>query len=221
MQDLIIVGAGGFGRETAEAVRAVNDLAETWNLIGFLDDDPDLSCVQDLPVLGPTGSIGDHPTAQVVVATGHPGNYRSRRSLVERLGIAPERYATIVHPSAAVAPSTRIGRGSVLLAHVVTTASVSIGNHVAVMPAAVFTHDNEIGDFCTVGAGARVAGRVRIDQGAYVGSGALIREDRTVGTWSLIGMGAVVIADVPPGQVWAGSPARRLRDAPLGQGAAD
>lgn len=212
MQDLIIVGAGGFGRETAEAVRAVNQVVESWNLIGFLDDDPDLSEVQGLPVLGPTTVIGDHPSAQVVVTTGNPGNFRTRRTLVERLGITPDRYATIVHPTAALAPSTRIGRGSVLLANVVATASVTIGSHVAVMPGVVFTHDDEIGDFCTFGAGVRVAGRVTIEEGAYVGSGAHIREDRTIGAWSLTGMGAVVTADVPSGQVWVGAPARYLRE---------
>lgn len=53
-------------------------------------------------------------------------------------------------------------------------------------------------------------------RGAYVGSGALVREGTTVGAWSQIGMGSNVLGDVPPGEVWVGSPARRLRaaDAP-------
>lgn len=46
-----------------------------------------------------------------------------------------------------------------------------------------------------------------------MGAGSLVREYTTVGAWSLTGMGSTVLADVPPGEVWAGSPARRLRAA--------
>src|SRR5690242_21473397 len=38
--DLVIVGAGGFGRETAQAVHAINQHGGSWRLLGFLDDDP-------------------------------------------------------------------------------------------------------------------------------------------------------------------------------------
>jgi acetyltransferase-like isoleucine patch superfamily enzyme len=54
-----------------------------------------------------------------------------------------------------------------------------------------------------------------LETGAYVGAGALIRENVTVGAWSLVGLGSVVLADVPADEVWAGSPARKLRNADL------
>jgi acetyltransferase-like isoleucine patch superfamily enzyme len=81
-----------------------------------------------------------------------------------------------------------------------------------VMPAAVFTHDDVVGDFATFGAGVRLAGGVVIGEGAYVGSGVLVREGLTVGAWSLVGMGSVVTRSIPPCQVWAGAPARFLRE---------
>jgi sugar O-acyltransferase (sialic acid O-acetyltransferase NeuD family) len=213
VRELLLVGAGGFGRETAEVVRAINQHSESWKLLGFLDDGPGLQGgeVDGLPVLGPIDAIDRYPDATVTVCTGHPGNYFSRRRIVGRLGLDPARYATLVHPGAALAASTAVGPGSVVLATAVTTAAVRLGAHVAVMPGAVLTHDDVVGDYATFGAGARLAGRVRVDEGAYVGSGALVREDRTIGAWSLVGMGSVVLADVPPGEVWAGVPARRLR----------
>jgi acetyltransferase-like isoleucine patch superfamily enzyme len=54
---------------------------------------------------------------------------------------------------------------------------------------------------------------VRLERGCYVGAGAVVREGLTVGAGSLVGMGSVVIRDVPPGQVWAGNPARYRREA--------
>jgi sugar O-acyltransferase (sialic acid O-acetyltransferase NeuD family) len=132
---------------------------------------------------------------------------------VRRLALPAGRYATVVHPAASVAESCAVGPGSVLLAHCALTAAVRLGAHVAVMPHTVLTHDDEVGDFATLASGVRLGGGVRVGTGAYVGAGALVREHAVVGDWSLVGMGAVVLGDVPPGEVWAGSPARRLREA--------
>jgi sugar O-acyltransferase (sialic acid O-acetyltransferase NeuD family) len=217
MEALLIVGPGGFGRETAEAVGAVNDDKPTYELLGFLDDNPDAAGteVDGIPVLGPISSVADHPAALVIVSTGHPGFYFSRKRIVERLGLPPDRYATLIHPLASVGRSVEVGGGTVLLAGAVATAGVRIGSHVAVMPGAVFTHDDVIGDYATFGSGARLAGRVTVGDGAYIGSGALIRQSLTVGAWALVGLGAVVLEDVPAAEVWVGVPARRLRKVEL------
>jgi sugar O-acyltransferase (sialic acid O-acetyltransferase NeuD family) len=217
MQALFIVGAGGFGREAAEAVGAVNDDKPTYELLGFLDDNPDAAGteVDRIPVLGPISSVADYPDAKVIVSTGHPGFYFSRKRIVERLGLPPDRYATLIHPLASVGRSVEVGGGTVLLAGAVATAGVRIGAHVAVMPGAVFTHDDIVGDYATFGSGARLAGRVTVGDGAYIGSGALIRQSLTVGAWALVGLGAVVLEDVPPAEVWVGVPARRLRKVEL------
>jgi len=210
---LLIVGAGGFGREVVEAVRAINQETPTWELLGFLDDGPSLQGgeVDGVPVLGEAAAIERFPAAQVVVCTGHPGNYFSRKRLVRRLDLSSDRYATLVHPTAVLPPGAQLGPGTVLLATVVATTPVRIGAHVAVMPGVVFTHDDVVEDYVTMGAGVRLAGGVTIGEGAYVGSGAMVRERVTVGPWALVGMGAVVLHCVPPGEVWAGVPARVVR----------
>ncbi|MFI1282059.1 NeuD/PglB/VioB family sugar acetyltransferase [Streptomyces sp. NPDC020858] len=219
--DLLIVGAGGFARETAQAVRdaAAADVARgrppRCRLAGHLDDDPALHGrdVDGVPVLGGCDRVHALPAARVVVCVGSPRDYAVRARLVRRLGLPADRYATVVHPTAVVSASSVVGAGSVLLAHCVLTAAVRVGAHVAVMPHTVLTHDDEVGDFATLASGVRLGGGVRVERGAYVGAGALVRESVRVGAWSLTGMGSTVLADVPAGEVWAGSPARRLRAA--------
>lgn len=213
MRPLLLIAAGGFGRETAEAVRAANSVDPRWQLLGFLDDSPDLQGAEigGLPVLGTPAEVESFPDAQVVICAGSPRNYFSRRRIVVRLGLPPSRYATVIHPEASVSSRATIGPGSVLLASAVVTSDAAIGAHVAVMPGVVVTHDDQIDDFATLASGVRLGGGATVGQGAYVGSGALIREGVNVGAWSLIGMGSVVLGDVPPGEVWVGSPARRLR----------
>ena len=149
----------------------------------------------------------------MVVCTGRPSNYASRASIVEALGLRPDRYATIIHPSASVSSTSKVGPGSVLLAQTVLTAAVTVGSHVAIMPHVTLTHDDVVGDFATVASGVCLGGNVDVGRGAYVGAGALVRETRRIGPGALVGMGAVVTRDVPPGEVWAGVPARCIREA--------
>ncbi|HKA12736.1 MAG TPA: acetyltransferase [Candidatus Dormibacteraeota bacterium] len=210
---LVVVGAGGFGRETVEAVRALNAVGPTWRLLGYLDDEP--AChgmvIDGLPVLGGTEELDSMPDVSIVVCTGRPDNYVSRPRIVERLGLPPERYATIIHPLASVSTTSRVGPGTVLLAHSVLTAAVTVGSHVAAMPHAVLTHDDVIGDFATLASGVCLGGNVEVGRCAYVGAGARVREQRSIGSGALVGMGAIVTKDIPPGEVWAGVPARFIR----------
>ncbi len=215
--DLLIVGAGGFARETAEAVHAVNAVRRTWRLRGFLDDNPARhgAIVGGLPVLGSSELVHEHPDAAVLICTGRPDNYVSRRRIAARLDLAEERYATIIHPTATVGRTCSVGHGSVLLAHVDVTADVAVGRFVAVMPQAVLTHDVRIGDWASLAAAVRVGGGCRIGEEVYLGSGACLREGVRVGRRAMVGMASVVVDDVPAERLWYGSPARDHGRAPL------
>ena len=213
-QPLLLVGSGGLAREVAQALRGWP--AAPWEPLGFLDDDSARwgTTAAGLPVLGPLEIVHEQPTAAVLVCTGRPGDYASRARLVSRLGVDPERFATVVHPAAWVSPDTSVGAGSVLLAGVVATASVRIGQHVAVMPGCVLTHDDVVDDFATLASHVVLGGSVQVERGAYLGAGSLVREGLRVGSWSFTGMGALVLSDIPAAELWFGSPATHRGAAP-------
>lgn len=206
---LLLVGAGGLAREALAAARA---LPEVWRPLGMVDDDPARhgSIVDGVPVLGPTDLVHEHPDAAVLVCVASPVRTTGRMELVARLGLPTERYATLVHPAASVASGVVLGEGTVLLAGAVITAPQRVGAHVVAMPHALFTHDDEVGDFATFAGRAALAGAVVVEESAYLGAGALVRQGVRIGAGAVIGMGAVVLTDVPPGQTWAGVPARQL-----------
>jgi sugar O-acyltransferase (sialic acid O-acetyltransferase NeuD family) len=218
---LLVIGAGGFARETVAAVLARGD-DSTYLLRGVLDDDPALSgtTVLGAPVLGPVGAVDDHPDVAVVICTGNPRDYASRARIVALLELDESRFATIAHPGVHLGAGTTVGHGSVLLANVVTTCDVQIGNHVSVMPQVTFTHDDVVEDFATLAAGVTLGGAVRVSEGAYLGARAVVREGVTVGAWSLLGMGSVLTRDLPARVVAYGSPAVIVRKADVRLGRA-
>jgi sugar O-acyltransferase (sialic acid O-acetyltransferase NeuD family) len=210
---LLLVGAGGLAREVLAAVHAVNSVSPRWSVLGFLDDNPARhgERLDGVPVLGPLDLVAEHPDAAVVLCTASTRDRGSRARIARRLDLPPQRYATVVHPSAAVAAGTRLGAGCVFLAFVAVTAPQEIGPHVVAMPHTTITHDDRVAGCTTFASRVALAGGVTVGHSAYLGSGALIREGLTVGAGAIVGMGAVVLDDVPPDEVWAGCPARRLR----------
>jgi sugar O-acyltransferase (sialic acid O-acetyltransferase NeuD family) len=210
LRKLVLVGAGGLGRETADVVRAINAVEPTWDLVGFLDDDPRLEgrSVAGIPVRGPVAMAGSLD-ASVAVCTARPSLGSSRPALVETLGLPADQRPALIHPGASLSGSTIVAPGCIVLAGVVATSMVSLGAHAVLMPHVVLTHDDAIGDYATLASGVCLGGGVRVGSQAYLGAGVLVREGLTVGEGALIGMGAVVLDDVPPGEVWFGAPARR------------
>lgn len=205
---ILLVAASGLAREAAAAARAAGR-----EVVGCLDDSEALvghRVAPELPVVDCIDDVDRYPDAELVVCAGK-GAVRER--LVHRLadhGVEAERYTTIIHPGATLAPDTVVRPGSVILAGVVATAQVLVGEHVVVMPNVVLTHDDRIEPFATLCAGVVLGGAVVVGRAAYVGMAASVREGLSIGAASLIGMGSVVVRDVPPAETWAGVPARPL-----------
>jgi sugar O-acyltransferase (sialic acid O-acetyltransferase NeuD family) len=209
---LVLIGAGGLARE----VLAVLDAGDAPPPCAILDDDPNRwgERLHGIPIAGGLDRIDDFPDALVLLC---PGPGRVRLELAARLarrGLAPDRFATVVHPGIRIPRSCSVGAGGILLAGVVLTADVQLGAHVVVMPNAVLTHDDQLADGVTVCAGVLLGGGVRVGPAAYLGAGAVIRQDLSIGAGALIGQGSVVLSDVPAEEVWVGNPARYLRPAP-------
>lgn len=202
---LLLVAASGLARETAEAARRAG-----WDVLGCLDDDVAKHGTEVMPglrVLGGIDTVGRFPEASVAICAGKGAAREAIATRLAALGIDDERYAVVLDPSVVAPPSCAVGVGSILLAGVTLTASVTVGRHVVCMPRVVLTHDDVVEDFATLCAGVVLGGSVVVGQRAYLGMASSVRERTQVGPDSVLAMGAVAIRDLTMGQMAVGVPA--------------
>lgn len=205
--DVVIVGAGGFGREVLQYVRDAFATDPSLRIKGFLDDrPPDLGAFGlDLPVLGDTRTYALAPDDRFVIAVGHPP---LRTALAERLAARGARFLTVVHPLAFVAASARIGAGCILAPFATVGAHASIGDHTVLTFYASVGHDALVGRSCALSPHAVTNGGSIIGDEVFLGAHAVVNPLQRVGDGAKVAAGAVVYRAVPPRTLAAGNPAK-------------
>jgi len=201
VRDLVIVGAGGHGRELFSTLSAINAESPTWNVLGFVDDGPldvdhrHLDRVHRLgsSVLGPVDWLAGRDVS-VAIGVGTP---EVRRGIVDRLGRPDDAYPAIVHPSVTIGPEVRIGPGVLLYERCVLTTNVTIAAHSHLNVGCAVQHDSTVGSFVQFSPGVFVNGDCAIGDDVFLGTGAIVTRGCALGLASRIGAGAVVMADVP------------------------
>ena len=185
MRDLVILGAGGHGREVLDIVEAVNAVHATWRFRGFLDDgDPAVDRLhrRRAQVLGPVTALADMDAA-FLIGIGQPEDRESVAAIASTTG---HDAATLVHPLASVGSDNQLGMGVVPAAGARVTTNVHLGAHVHLNVGAVVSHDGLVGDFVTLSPGVFVNGGVTLESRVLLGTAAVVTPGRTIGsgTWS-------------------------------------
>lgn len=202
-KDVIVIGAGGHAKVVISTL-----IASGYRVSKIVDDDPDKwgKSIFDIKIAGPLSMLDDSSSEPVLAAI---GNNRTRKDVATRFNHL--RWVTVVHPSAYVHPTVRIGGGTVVFAKAVVQPDTLIGKHCIINTGATIDHDCRIGDYVHISPGVNLAGDVHLEEGVFCGIGSKIINGMTIGKWATVGAGGVVIHDLPGGSVSVGVPARVIK----------
>lgn len=203
--DLVVVGAGGHGRELYATILGLGESGPQWNVIGFVDDGSDHpERIERLGsrILGTVAWLVENPSACVLGI----GTSATRRHLVARLTSCA--MPAIISSDAAIGPDVEIGDGVVVYERSVITTNVRIGAHTHVNVGCAIQHDTVVGDYVQMSPGVFVNGDCEIGDDVFLGTGAIVTRGCRVGAGAQVGAGAVVLTDVAPGTAVVGVPAR-------------
>lgn len=209
---VIGLGAGGHAKVLIEILQ----LNPQYELVGLLDRDSSTvgQKVLDVPIIGDDSlmdTLVRNGVSHFFVGLGSAGKLAPRVRLYEFARSQDLTPVSIIHPTAIVSPSAKLGAGITLLACSIVNASAQLGENVIVNSGAIVEHDCQIEDHVHIATGAKLAGTVHIGRCTHVGAGAVIRQGITVGQNVIVGLGAVVVRDVEDNVTVVGVPARPMK----------
>ncbi|MGO4496781.1 acetyltransferase [Paenibacillus sp. 2RAB27] len=200
----VVIGEGGHSKVIREIIRA-NKANE---IVAILDDKYDALILKNGLYQGPISSahqiFGLGNELKWVVAI---GNNERRKSIIAKLGIPHEHFATLIHETAVISSSASLGHGTVIMANTVINADAHIGHHAIINTGAIVEHDCRIEDYVHIAPRATLTGAVVIKEGSMLGAGATVIPGKQVGEWAMVGAGATVIHDIPSYRTAVGTPA--------------
>ena len=212
LRPLVIVGAGGLGREVLMLVRQINEIEPRWQVLGFYDDQrPPTDRVHDLPWLGTIADLNQRSDS--VYAAVAIGNGQHRAAAVGRLTSPRVQFATLVHPDVALRPYQRIelGAGCIISQGCILTCDIRLGRHVLLNLGCTIGHDAVLADFCSLMPHANVGGEAELAEAVYLGTNATVINQVRVGAGTIVGAGAVAVRDLPAACTAVGVPAQVIK----------
>ncbi len=208
MTDHVLVGGGALAREIHDWFAPSLSL-NGHRFVGYIDDtdQPMRGTGHDLPQLGPITGFRTPQNWLLVLAIADP---KSKAAITGKLLDAGAQFATLLHPTAWVSASAKIGRGTVVSVFADISANAVVGEFCLLNGYASVGHDAMLGDHSTVSGYVDLTGGVRIGRQSFLGSGARVLPHLVLGERCIIGAGAVVVRPVPDGATLYAAPARRL-----------
>ena len=209
VKSVVVVGAGGFGREVLEIFKDHNRVSKTWNILGFIDENEELhgKMLNGYPVLGGLNWLRKHNNDNLGCVCAI-GTCEPRRRVVERLQRIGINFHNAIHPSVIMSEFVELGQDVIICAGVILTVDIKIGDHVQINLNCTIGHDVVIERYCTINPMVAINGNDHLGEGVYVGTGTTFIQGVSVGDWSAIGAGAVVIDDIPENVIAVGVPAK-------------
>ncbi|MEA3420588.1 MAG: NeuD/PglB/VioB family sugar acetyltransferase [Acidobacteriota bacterium] len=209
MNKLIIVGAGGFGRETLQWALQSKENDVKWSVAGFIDDELDklngFDC--SYTILGRILDWQPKPNERFVVAIGPP---KTKKAIAARLAGEGAIFENIIHKTVTLATTAKLGCGIILCPNVVVSDNAVIDDHVGINISSSVGHDACVGAYATISSYCDITAGVSLGEGTFLGSSVCIVPQRKIGSNAYICAGSAVMNHVQPDTRVMGVPAKKF-----------
>lgn len=209
MDDIIIIGAGGFGREVLQWIKDINKIKQKWNILGFIDDNKHaLDTIEcDYQIVGTIKDWQPNNNQKFVMAIANPKVKQEVAAFMKAKGAV---FASLIHPTASVSDLAEIGEGLVMYPHSLVTVNTKIGDFVTILSFDEVGHDAVIGDYCTISSYCDITGGVKLGERVFLGSHTTIIPKRKIGNDVYVAAGSVVITNLKNEIRVFGNPAEKM-----------
>jgi sugar O-acyltransferase (sialic acid O-acetyltransferase NeuD family) len=211
MKDIVIIGAGDFGKEVAWLIEDINKEKKEWNILGYIDDDEDIQDteVNGNKVIGRIDSLISMGIVYVCIGLGKPS---TKEKIVARLKqFSNVHYANLIHPTVVVAPYVTFGEGNIVCARNVIAPNANIKSFVTINLNCTIGHDVVLKDFVTVAPGVNLSGFVTVGNNTDMGTNCCAVQGLKIGSNTVIGAGSVITKDIPDNCTAVGVPAKPIK----------
>jgi sugar O-acyltransferase (sialic acid O-acetyltransferase NeuD family) len=209
MKQLIIIGAGGFGREVSEFAKNCVGYGIDFVIKGFLDDDINaLSNFNNYPKI--ISTIKEYEIDENDVFICSIGSLKTAFFLTNLMLDKKAIFINLIHKSAEIRKNVSLGIGLIIGSNSVISTDVVIGNFTQIMSNVIIGHDSMIDDFCRIGDMVFIGGNSVIKSNTFIAVNSTILANITVEKNSIIGAGSVVIKSIKNSGSYFGNPAKRI-----------
>lgn len=212
MKDIIIIGAGGFGREVLALIEAINRKKNEYNFLGFIDDGiSSENLINGFENLGGTDLLLNwEQELHVAVALGNP---KIKESIVNKISVNKNlTFPNLIHPNVYLENyGNFFGKGNIICEGNILTTNITFKDFITLNLACTVGHDTLIEDFCSIMPGVNISGEVIVREKVYIGTGAKIINQLEIGENTIVGAGSVVFKTLPPNCTAVGVPAKPIK----------
>jgi sugar O-acyltransferase (sialic acid O-acetyltransferase NeuD family) len=211
MEKIIIIGAGGFGREVKMLIDDINKCNLSYDFIGYYDDGIGVgTIVNGFPVLGNLKDLLDLENG-INVALGI-ANPKTKSEIISRIKKEDFFFPVLIHPSVIIGnDDVVIGQGTLICAASIITCNIHIMDFVTINLMCTIGHDTIIKDFVSFMPSVNISGEVVIHEKVYVGTGAKVINQLEIGQSTIVGAGAIVSKSLPEFCTAIGIPAKPIK----------
>ena len=210
MKNLVIIAAGGCGREVLQWAKDINSVGKRWNIKGFIDDNPNAldNKICSVSVISSVDDYNVEPDDEFVCCI---GNSVVRKMVVEKMKAKGAVFTNIIHPNAVIADSCTIGEAVIVYPYALISDNAVVGNGCIINMHSSVAHDSVLGEYCTISAHCDITGMCSLGDRVFMGSTSQIVPGTKIGDDAYICAGSTVMTRVRKGVKMLGNPAKIVK----------